>query len=89
MDKRSVTLNTPLKSGDTEIKEITLRKPKAGELRGLNNFDVLQASVTAHRTLIPRISNITANHFDDLEPDDLLAVQQEVIAFFMPAALDV
>ena len=40
-------------------------------------------NVGAHRTLIPRISNITANEFDLLRPKDLIAVQQEVVAFFM------
>jgi hypothetical protein len=89
MKTRTVTLEEPLKRGETEIKTIELRAPKAGELRGLNNFEVIQANVTAHRTLIPRISNITVNEFDQLEPADLMAVQQEVIAFFMPKSLDV
>lgn len=89
MKARTVTLEEPITRGETEIKTIELRAPKAGELRGLNNFDVIQANVTAHRTLIPRISNITVNEFDLLDPADLMAVQQEVIAFFMPKSLDV
>lgn len=89
MKTRTVTLEEPITRGETEIKTIELRAPKAGELRGLNNFDVIQANVTAHRTLIPRISNITVNEFDSLDPADLMAVQQEVIAFFMPKSLDV
>ncbi|EMJ7098652.1 phage tail assembly protein [Vibrio owensii] len=89
MKTRTVTLEEPITRGETEIKTIELRAPKAGELRGLNNFDVIQANVTAHRTLIPRISNITVNEFDLLDPADLMAVQQEVIAFFMPKSLDV
>lgn len=89
MKTRTVTLEEPITRGETKIKTIELRAPKAGELRGLNNFDVIQANVTAHRTLIPRISNITVNEFDLLDPADLMAVQQEVIAFFMPKSLDV
>ncbi len=89
MEQQTVTLENPIKRGDNEITEVTLRQPKAGELRGLKNFDVLQMDVTAHRTLIPRISNITANEFDDLFPVDLLAVQQEAVSFFMPKSLDV
>lgn len=89
MKTTTVTLEEPIVRGDTEIKTVELRAPKAGELRGLNNFDVIQANVTAHQTLVPRISNITVNEFDALDPADLMAVQQEVIAFFMPKSLDV
>lgn len=82
MENRTVTLKTPIKRGENEIKEVQLREPKSGELRGLDNFSVLRMDVNAHRTLVPRISNLTANEFDALPPKDLLAVQQEVVAFF-------
>jgi hypothetical protein len=78
-----VPLKRPLKRGETEITEVTFREPGAGELRGLDMFDVIRMNVTAHRTLVPRISNITANEFDVLSPKDLMAVQTEVVAFFM------
>ena len=82
METRTVTLKTPIKRGENEIKEVQLREPKSGELRGLDNFSVLRMDVNTHRTLVPRISNLTANEFDALPPKDLLAVQQEVVAFF-------
>jgi hypothetical protein len=78
-----VKLSRPLKRGDAEITEVTFREPGAGELRGLDMFDVIRMGVNAHRTLIPRIANITANEFDLLAPKDLLAVQTEVVGFFM------
>lgn len=78
-----VPLKRPIKRGDTEITEVTFREPGAGELRGLDMFDVIRMNVTAHRTLVPRIANITANEFDLLAPKDLMAVQTEVVAFFM------
>jgi hypothetical protein len=78
-----VPLKRPIKRGDTEITDVTFREPGAGELRGLDMFDVIRMNVTAHRTLVPRISNITANEFDQLAPKDLMAVQTEVVAFFM------
>lgn len=79
---KTVTLTRPLKRGDQEITEVTLREPAAGELRGLEMFDVIRMGVNAHRTLVPRISNITANEFDALAPRDLLAVNTEVVGFF-------
>lgn len=82
METRTAPLKNPIKRGEKEIKQVELREPGAGELRGLDNFSVLRMDVNAHRTLVPRISNITANEFDALKPKDLLAVQQEVVAFF-------
>lgn len=78
-----VPLTRPLKRGDTEINDVALREPGAGELRGLDMFDVIRMNVTAHRALVPRISSITANEFDMLSAKDLMAVQTEVVAFFM------
>lgn len=78
-----VVLTRPIKRGETEITEVTMREPGAGELRGLDMFDVIRMNVTAHRTLVPRIANITANEYDMLAPKDLMALQTEVVAFFM------
>ncbi|MEH6353863.1 tail assembly chaperone E/41/14-like protein [Pseudomonas sp. SJZ085] len=78
-----VVLTRPIKRGETEITEVTMREPGAGELRGLDMFDVIRMNVTAHRTLVPRIANITANEYDMLAPKDLMSLQTEVVAFFM------
>ncbi|EOG5640798.1 phage tail assembly protein [Pseudomonas aeruginosa] len=79
---KNVPLSKPFKRGETEIAAVELREPSAGELRGLDMFDVIRMNVTAHRSLIPRISNLTANEFDQLLPRDLLNVQTEVVGFF-------
>lgn len=80
---KTVTLNNPISRGDNEITEVTLREPKSGELRGLELFAVLRMDITAHRTLVPRISNITAPEFDALGAKDLAIVTNEVVSFFM------
>lgn len=82
-NNKTVKLNQSIKRGEEEITEITLREPKSGELRGLELFSVLRMDVTAHRTLIPRISNVTANEFDQFGPKDLAIVTNEVVSFFM------
>ena len=79
---KPVPLTRPIKRGETEITEVTFREPGAGELRGLDMFDVIRMGVNAHRVLVPRIANITANEFDMLGAKDLLNVQTEVVAFF-------
>ncbi|MDN5535652.1 phage tail assembly protein, partial [Comamonas sp.] len=42
-----VTLDYPIKRGDTEVKEITLRKPMAGQLRGVKLTELLSLDVGA------------------------------------------
>ncbi|PMN73145.1 phage tail assembly protein [Enterovibrio norvegicus] len=80
---KNVTLFKPLTRGDTQITAIELREPNTGALRGLELFSVLRMDVTALRTLVPRISTVTANEFDQLGPKDLAIVANEVASFFM------
>ncbi|EGQ9107509.1 phage tail assembly protein [Vibrio cholerae] len=77
-----VTLKRPLKRGEDDIIEIEFKEPNTGSLRGLEMYSILRMDVNTHRTLVPRISNITANEFDMLAPYDLAAVQSEVVSFF-------
>ena len=87
-DKATITLDTPIKRGTTEISEIKLRKPNAGALRGVSMTELLQMNVTALQTLLPRISEPTlARHeIDQLEPPDLLNIGIEVAGFFATRA---
>ncbi|QEY63375.1 phage tail assembly protein [Metapseudomonas lalkuanensis] len=80
-----VTLDQPIKRGDTEIQEITLRKPNAGELRGLHLADLLQLDVTALIKLLPRISTPTLNEYEatTMDPADLLACGTKVAGFLL------
>ena len=51
-----ITLETPIPRGDDPITSITLRKPAAGELRGVALSDLLRLDVAALITVLPRIS---------------------------------
>ncbi|TWQ31275.1 phage tail assembly protein, partial [Xanthomonas vasicola] len=81
-------LDQPIVRGEQTITQINVRKPGAGELRGLKLTDVLQLDVTALATLLPRISSPTLTNADvnAMDPADLLAVGQEVQVFFLPKA---
>lgn len=72
-----------VKDKEETIKNVTLREPDSGSLRGLKILDVMQFDVTAARTLVPRISDMTANEFDALKPKDLATLCSEVGAFFV------
>lgn len=81
----SVTLSYPLKRGETEISTINVRRPKAGELRGLALPDIMTGEVVAMLTLIPRISEppLTADEANALDPADLAEIAGTIRGFFM------
>ena len=81
-----VELDTPVirKSGNVET--ITLRKPKAGELRGLNLTDILNMDVNALGKLLPRITSpvLTEQEVQNMDPADLVQLGGEVAGFLVP-----
>mgnify|MGYP006272981813 CR=1 FL=1 len=81
-----VELDTPLKRGETEITELTLRKPSAGELRGTSLAEVMQMQTDALFTLIPRIStpSLTAAEVQRMDPADLVQCGSEITGFLLP-----
>ncbi|AWH15332.1 hypothetical protein [Aeromonas phage 14AhydR10PP] len=81
-----VALVRPGKDGapDVELKEVTMMEPKGSALRGLETIAILRMDYTAHRIIIPRLCpQLTANDLDAMCPRNLLAVQQEVVGFFV------
>lgn len=87
-EDNTVTLDTPIQRGDTTIASITLRRPKAGELRGVALTDLLQLDVTALQTVLPRISApmLLKQDVAELDPADLVQLGTKVAAFLLPKA---
>ena len=85
MDNKTVTLDTPIQRGDTIITEVQLRKPKAGEMRGLNMADVLQMDVNALTKLLPRITTpiLSEVEIGNMDPADFVQLGSEVGGFLM------
>lgn len=86
--ENSVTLDTPIRRGESEITAIELRKPASGELRGLSLTDLLQMDVNALHRVLPRISmpSITEAEAASLDPADLLQLGAKVAGFLLPKA---
>lgn len=84
----TVTLDTPLKRGDTEITTIELRKPDAGALRGTNLNDLILLDVNALAKVLPRISTpaLTEHDVFRLDPADLVQLGAEFGSFLAPKA---
>lgn len=84
---QNITLSEPIKRGDQMIEAITLRKPRAGEMRGLTLQDLLTSDVTAILKVIPRISDpvLTPHECDNLDASDLAEIGGTIRGFFMTA----
>lgn len=83
----TVTLVEPIRRGDQVIDRITLRKPRAGQMRGLTLQDLISSDVGAILKVIPRISDpvLTPHECDDLDPADLTEIGGAIRGFFMTA----
>lgn len=82
-----ITLTTPIVRGETSISELVLRKPRAGELRGLSLRDLMGSDIAATIRLIPRISMppITEAEAENLETEDLASCGAVIFDFFLNA----
>lgn len=84
----TVTLVEPIVRGETRIEKLNIRKPKAGELRGLSLQDIMRNEATALLQLIPRVSEppVTADEANDLESEDFAEISGVIRGFFMTSA---
>lgn len=84
-----VTLEEPIVRETETIAFLKLRKPKAGELRGLSMVDLVKLEVDTITELLPRIMMppLTPVEIADLSPADLFAISTEVAGFFLPTGM--
>ncbi len=80
-----ITLSTPIKRGEKEVKEVLLRKPDSGELRGLTLTDILQLDVNTLHKLLPRITDpgLTEPEVAKMDPADLVKLGTGAAGFFI------
>lgn len=85
VEDNTVTLDTPIKRGNTTIDTITLRKPASGELRGVHLVELLNMDVATLIKILPRISSpgITAPEAAGMDPADLLACGSKISGFLL------
>ena len=80
-----ITLETGIVRGGQTFSTLRIRKPKAGELRGLQLDSLMSGDVNAVMSVLPRISSpsITAEEAEGLEMPDLIACAGAIKGFFM------
>jgi hypothetical protein len=85
MEPKNIILETPVQRGDNPITSVTVRKPKAGELRGTQLVNLLNMDVGALEIVLPRITTPTLTRQDvsNLDPADLTQLGMEVTGFLL------
>lgn len=80
----TVDFDTPIEQAGHEIKSVKLRKPKAGELRGLKLLEVLSLDVNSISALLPRITDpaLSPAAVEDMDLDDFTSLCSVVTSFF-------
>jgi Phage tail protein E. len=83
-----ITLQEPITRGTQTIKEVSVRKPKSGELRGVKLADLFQMDVAALEVVLPRITSPRLEKHDvaNLDPGDLSLLAMEVVDFLVPTS---
>lgn len=81
-------LEHPIKREGGDLAESVLRKPSAGDLRGLNATALMQGDINSVIALLPRISNpfISDEEAVGLEAEDIMEAAGLVVGFFMTKA---
>lgn len=86
MTLTEVSLDQAIVRGEQQIASISIRRPMAGELRGLKLSDIAQLDVIALQRLIPRITTPTLTEQDvgSMDLADLAKVAVVIDGFFSP-----
>ncbi|MEI7222260.1 phage tail assembly protein [Pectobacterium carotovorum] len=81
-----VTLETPIKRGETVIDTITLIKPTAGTLRGVSLAALAGSDVDALIKVLPRMTlpALTETDITRMELPDMIAIAGKVVGFLTP-----
>jgi hypothetical protein len=86
-----ITLDHPIKRGDSEIEEINLIEPSGtGWLKGVKLFDLMQMDASALTVVLPRLTGPALTEADirtRLHPADLFQLGSEIAGFLLPKSL--
>lgn len=84
----TIKLDFPIKRGETEIKEVTVNRPKALQLMGVTMRDLMATQVSAYLELLPRITMppLTEEEVQALEAPDIAEIIGNIRDFFMTKA---
>lgn len=86
-ETKTITLDAPFKRGEKDIKQVTLRRPQPGEMRGLKVQDIIDGDVQAVILLLSRTSDLVSRaEAEALDLTDFATIATEIALFFAPKA---
>lgn len=82
----TVELDHPITRGETEIRSVQIRKPKAGDLRGVSLSDLFDMKADTVMAVLPRVSTPTLapHEINQLEVSDLFKFSVRLVAVLLP-----
>lgn len=82
----TITLDTPIKRGETEITVVTLIKPNSGALRGASLRGLLDFQTDDIIKVLPRITEPALTDFEAnrIDPADLVQMGGKIAGFLLP-----
>lgn len=85
----TVVLDEPIRRGETEIREVVVRKPNSGALRGVRLQALLEMDVIYMTDVLPRVTTpaLTKPEILAMDPGDLLNLSVEVVNFLLPKSM--
>ncbi|MEY0512955.1 phage tail assembly protein [Providencia manganoxydans] len=88
-NQATVKLDEPIKRGETEITEVTLRKPNTGALRGVRLQALMEMDVISMAEVLPRITlpALSKPEIMSMSPGDLVNLSIEVVNFLLPNSM--
>ena len=83
---KTITLDTPIKRGETEITSIEIRKPNRGALRGVSLRALLDFETDAIIKVLPRVSEppLLEAECVRMDPADLVQAGAKIAGFLLP-----
>lgn len=85
----TITLQTPIERGSETITTISVRRPGAGELRGVQLMTLMAGDVDGVAKVAPRITTpaLQPNELQAMDPADFFAIAQEITGFLLPNSI--
>jgi hypothetical protein len=85
----TIILDDPVVRGDQIIDKVQVRKPQAGELRGLKMGPLIAGDVDSYLTLLPRITvpNLLTHELEGLDPSNQSDLINEAMYFLLPRSM--
>lgn len=91
INPNEITLDEPIKRGETLITKVEVIKPNAGALRGVGLRDILDLDVNALIKVLPRVTTptLTEAEVSTIDPADLTQLGSVVAGFLLSKSVKV